>query len=236
MAVTADSAALFEFAGLSGGYGDTVVLRGIDGSVQAGQTLGVLGRNGVGKTTLLRHLMGYMQPFSGAVLWQGAPLGRSLPFRRSRLGLAYMPQEGVVFDDLSVSDNLTLHRTRRDLSPYARYLDAFPQLGQRLRQRAGTLSGGEKKMLAFIRVLAEAKPLSLLDEPTEGVQQENIDLMAMLVGARVGEGAAFIIVEQNLGFLQQVMDTVLVLDHGRCVAQGRADEFDRERLAGFLRV
>lgn len=227
---------LLRFAGLKGGYGDTTVLRGVDGSVQDGQTLAILGRNGVGKTTLMRLLTGYLQPFSGEVAWKGKAYGRLAPFKRSRLGLAYSPQEGVVFDELSVADNLVLHLDSRDLSRYAPYLEAFPRLRERLRQRAGTLSGGEKKLLAFVRVLAEGKPLSLLDEPTEGVQQENIDLMAMLLRQRAAQGAAFIIVEQNLGFLQQVMDTLLVLDHGQCVAQGPAVEFDRTRLAGFLHV
>lgn len=227
---------LLRFSGLKGGYGDTAVLRGVDGRVQDGQTLGILGRNGVGKTTLMRLLAGYLQPFSGEVLWKGKAYGRLAPFKRSRLGLAYSPQEGVVFDELSVADNLILHLDSRDLSRYAPYLEAFPRLRERLGQRAGTLSGGEKKLLAFVRVLAEGKPLSLLDEPSEGVQQENIDLMAGLLRQRAAQGAAFIIVEQNLGFLQQVMDTLLVLDHGQCVAQGPADEFDRTRLAGFLHV
>ncbi len=227
---------LLRFSGLEGGYGDTVVLRGVDGGVRAGQVLGVLGRNGVGKTTLMRLLTGGLRPFSGEVAWQGKALEQLAPFKRSRLGLAYSPQEGVVFDELSVSDNLLLHLESRDMSRYAPYLEAFPRLRERLRQRAGTLSGGEKKLLAFVRVLAEGKPLSLLDEPTEGVQQENIDLMAQFVRRRVEQGAAFIVVEQNLGFLQQIMDTLLVLDHGRCVAQGEAGEFDRARLAGFLHI
>lgn len=234
--MTHDAADLLCFSGLKGGYGDTTVLRGVDGGVQDGQTLGILGRNGVGKTTLMRLLTGYLQPFSGEVLWKGKTYGRMAPFKRSRLGLAYSPQEGVVFDELSVADNLVLHLGSRDLSRYAPYLEAFPRLRERLRQRAGTLSGGEKKLLAFVRVLAEGKPLSLLDEPTEGVQQENIDLMAALLRQRAAQGAAFIIVEQNLGFLQQVTDTLMVLDHGQCVAQGPADEFDRARLAGFLHV
>jgi len=230
------NADLLRFSRLRGGYGDTTVLKGIDGGVREGQTLGILGRNGVGKTTLMRLLTGYLQPSSGEISWKGMDYSRLAPFKRSRLGLAYSPQEQVVFDELSVADNLILHLDSRDMSRYAPYLQAFPRLKERLRQRAGTLSGGEKKLLAFVRVLAEGKPLSLLDEPTEGVQQENIDLMASLLRQRAAQGAAFIIVEQNLEFLRQVMDSLLVLDHGQCVAQGRAAEFDRARLAGFLHV
>src|SRR5699024_2157267 len=125
--------------------------------------------------------MGYLTPFSGHVLWKQRPLTTQAPFVRNRLGIAYSPQEGVVFDDLTVLDNLTLHLRKRNLDQYQNYFKAFPRLQERIHQRAGTLSGGEKKILAFTRVLAEQKPLALFDEPTEGVQQENIDLMATLI-------------------------------------------------------
>ncbi|WHZ11029.1 MAG: branched-chain amino acid transport ATP-binding protein LivF [Burkholderiaceae bacterium] len=173
---------LLRFENLAGGYGDTAVLRGLDGGVAPARTLGVLGRNGVGKTTLLRLLMGYNRPFSGTVHWRDRDLARLPPFARRRIGISYAPQESVVFDELTVFDNLTLHRTSRVLDDYARYFDAFPRLAQRLRQLAGSLSGGEKKLVSFVRVLAESSPLTLLDEPTEGVQQENIAIMAALVG------------------------------------------------------
>lgn len=227
---------LLRFEQLTGGYGDTTVLRGVSGSVAAARCLGVLGRNGVGKSTLLRLLTGGLTPFSGRATWQGGDLAGLPMFRRNRLGISYAPQESVVFDDLSVLDNLTLHRASRSIDGYARYFEAFPRLRERLRQRAGTLSGGEKKLLSFVRVLAERKPLAILDEPTEGVQQENIAHMAELVRARKAEGGAFVIVEQNLWFLEAVMDSVLVLDHGQAVAQGPADSFGRERLEAFMQV
>ena len=175
--------ALLRFDELRGGYGDTAVLRGISGAVAAGEVLGVLGRNGVGKTTLMRLLTGYIAPFAGQVRWRGDDIAALTPYRRQRAGISYAPQEGVVFDGLSVRDNLSLHRRRRDLDDYAPLFDHFPRVRERLAQPAGSLSGGEKKLVSFTRVMAERAPLTLLDEPSEGVQQEHIDRMAALIRA-----------------------------------------------------
>lgn len=227
---------LLSFEALEGGYADTRVLRGMSGQVAAGACLAVLGRNGVGKTTLARLLMGYLTPFAGTVRYQGQDLSALPPYRRNQLGISYAPQELVVFDNLSVADNLVLHRPSRDLQPYESYFQRFPRLRERLRQQAGTLSGGEKKILSFCRVLAEERALALLDEPTEGVQKENIDHMAALVLEHKRRGKAFLVIEQNIAFLEAIADDFLVLDHGEVVAAGSAVAFDRRRLAEYLTV
>jgi ABC-type branched-subunit amino acid transport system ATPase component len=234
--MTRQSEPLLQFDGLAGGYGDTVVLRDISAAVGNGEVLGVLGRNGVGKSTLLRLLMGYLQPSAGTIHWRGESLASVAVHARRRAGISYAPQEGVVFDHLSVRDNLTLHRSNRRLDDYEELFAAFPRVAERLSQRAGDLSGGEKKLVSFCRVLAERAPLSLIDEPTEGVQQENLEHMARLLRQRQEAGAAFIIVEQNLGFLMGTMQQVLALDHGECVLSGEALEFSREALDRCLAV
>lgn len=221
---------------LAGGYGDTIVLRGISAAVQSGEVLGVLGRNGVGKSTLMRLLMGYLPSAGGAVVFDGADLRNMSPHARQRRGISHAPQERVVFDTLSVRDNLTLHRSDRSLDAYAALLDEFPRIAERLAQPAGVLSGGEKKLVSFCRVMAENAALTLMDEPTEGVQAENIDRMARCVAARAAQGAAFVIVEQNLTFLQAVMHQILVLDHGEAVGAGPAEAFDRAALEAALHV
>jgi ABC-type branched-subunit amino acid transport system ATPase component len=224
------------FEGLAGGYGDTRVLRGVDGVVAAGEVLGVIGRNGVGKTTLVRLLTGQLRPMAGTVRLRGMPIDAWPTFARQRAGIACMPQERLVFDPLTVRENLTLHRRDRRLDAYAPLFDAFPRLRERLALPAGRLSGGEKKLVAFARTLAESAPVTVLDEPTEGVQQENIDRMAALVTARCRAGAAFVIVEQNLGFLMGLMHQVVALDHGEVVAAGPAAGFDRQALERHLHV
>lgn len=228
--------AVLEFRDVVAGYGDTQVLRGISGSLQSGQVLGVLGRNGVGKTTLMRALSGFIPLMEGEVGAAGLDLADVPPQHRLAAGMAYAPQEDTVFGDLSVSENLRLHLRTRDMSRYQPYFQAFPRLEERAAQRAGSLSGGERKLLSFTRTLGLLAPLSLMDEPTEGVQPENITKMAVLLRARCEAGAAFVVVEQNLSFLMQISDHVLVLDHGECVAGGPLALFTREKLESYLVV
>ena len=234
MSATAGEGLRFE--GVVCGYGDTMVVRGLSGRVRPGQVLGVLGRNGVGKTTLVRALAGQLPLREGRIHWQGRDLARVPAHARWGLGIALAPQENVVFGDLSVEENLWLHRRTRGLEAYADYLQTFPRLQERRAQRAGSLSGGERKLLSFVRTLGAAAALSLLDEPTEGVQPENIQRMAACVAERRRQGAGFLIVEQNLSFLEAVADEVLVLDRGECVLEGAMAELGRERLEAHLSV
>ncbi len=226
---------LFHFSGVRGGYDGSIVVRGIDGEVDRGEVLCVLGRNGVGKSTLLKLLYGYL-PGSGDVVFDGSPIDGLDPTDRSRLGIGYAPQERIVFDDLSVAENLTLMRKDRRLDHFAPYFERFPRLRERLTQLAGTLSGGERKLLSFMRVLAEDKPLMLLDEPSEGVQRENIEHMAALVAQRKQSGGGFILVEQNLELVAAVADRITVLDQGRSVLAGLAGETSRSAILEHLGV
>ena len=146
--------------------------------------LAVIGRNGVGKSTLMKMLFGQLPAAAKARCASKAGRSSALEASQRRaLGMSYCPQERPVFDDLSVRDNLTLMRPDRGLAAFAPLFARFPILAQRLGQHAGTLSGGEKKILSFVRGLAEAQPLLLLDEPSEGVQWENVVHMAELIGA-----------------------------------------------------
>jgi ABC-type branched-subunit amino acid transport system ATPase component len=230
------SAARLEFQGLAGGYGEVVVVRGIGGAVAAGEVLCVIGRNGVGKSTLLKLLFGQLPCREGSVRFEGRAIDAIESARRRALGISYCPQERPVFDDLSVRDNLTLMRADRGLAAFAPFFARFPILERRLEQHAGTLSGGEKKILSFVRGLAEAQPLLLLDEPSEGVQWENIVHMAALIEAAKGEGRALVVVEQNLAFAELVADRYLVIEQGKVALAGRRGEIDRQTLLGHLQV
>jgi urea transport system ATP-binding protein len=230
------SAPRLAFDGVSGGYGTAPVVRNVSGAAAAGEALCVLGRNGVGKTTLMKLLFGHLHCQSGRVLWDGTAIEALEPSARRRIGITYCPQERPVFDDLSVRDNLTLMRADRDLGPFARYFARFPILERRLGQHAGTLSGGEKKILSFARGLAEDQPVLLLDEPSEGVQWENIQHMAALIAEKKAAGAALIVVEQNLVFAERIADRYLVMDQGRVVLDGPRALIERARLLAHLHV
>jgi urea transport system ATP-binding protein len=218
------------------GYGETVVLEDIRLALEVGETLSVIGRNGVGKSTLLKLLFGLLPCRQGSVRWGGRSLDGMESARRRALGISYCPQERPVFDDLSVRDNLTLMRADRGLAAFAPLFARFPILERRLDQHAGTLSGGEKKILSFARGHAEGQPLRLLDEPSEGVQWENIVHMAGLIDAARAEGVAFIIVEQNLAFAERIADRYLVIEQGRVVLAGRREDIDRAQLLAHLHV
>ena len=230
------SAPLFAFEEVAGGYGTTTIVRGVTGAVAAGEVLCVLGRNGVGKSTLMKLLAGHLRPWRGSITFQDKPVTNLDPAARRALGLAYCPQERIVFDDLSVRENLFLMRADRSLALLRPYFERFPILERRLGQHAGTLSGGEKKILSFVRGCFEEAPLVLIDEPTEGVQLENIEHMRALIAERRAQGTAFIVVEQNLAFAESVADRYMVMDQGRVVLSGARGAFERDTLLAHLQV
>lgn len=202
---------------LQGGYGDVTVIRGFSAAISKGQAVFVTGRNGVGKTTLMRLIAGSLTPSHGVVSLAGEIVTPIPAHGRRALGMSYAPQEHPVFDQLTVAENLTLHHRDRSLKRYEELFLRFPRIRERLAQQAGTLSGGEKKILSFCRTMAEDCDLILLDEPTEGVQPENIALMAELIAAGKAAGRSFLVVEQNLSLIEMTADRAYLLDHGECV-------------------
>lgn len=206
--------ALLEINNLTGGYRDTNVLFHVSARIEAGGVLGVFGRNGVGKTTLARMVQGGLSAAKGEIHLNGYPIGNHAAHARRHLGIGYMPQTSMVFDDLTVRENLNLGSNRE--SP-DRYFDRFPRLAERLDQPAGTMSGGERKILAFVRTMIEDTKVIVLDEPSEGVQPENIDHMADCLKERVAAGAGVLLCEQNLSFLTSISDWYLGLDAGKAV-------------------
>lgn len=206
--------ALLDLDTVTGGYRDTNVLFNVSARIDAGGVLGVFGRNGVGKTTLARLAQGGLFASAGDIRLRGRPVGTLPAHARRLLGLGYMPQTAMVFDDLTVRENLTLGSNRE---PPDRYLERFARLAERMDQPAGTLSGGERKILAFVRAMIEDTVVIILDEPSEGVQPENIDHMAACITERAAAGAGVLLCEQNLGFLSAVSDRYLGLDAGTTV-------------------
>ncbi len=198
--------ARFEFQSLAAGYGSTTILRGVGGAVAPGEVLFVLGRNGVGKSTLMKALMGFLPCREGAVTLNGREITALAPSERRRAGITYCSQERTVFDELSVANNLFLMAPPGAAARLEQLAERFPILRRRHEQRAGTLSGGEKKILSFVRGAIEDHSLVLLDEPTEGVQAENIERMESVVREQSAAGTAFVIVEQNLTMAERLAD------------------------------
>ena len=226
---------LLSFTGVTGGYGSTTVVRAVDGAVAAGEACCVLGRNGVGKTTLMRLLTGHLPLESGTVRFAGQAVDVLAPDERHRRGMVYCPQDRPVFDNLSVRDNLGL-MAAIDADRHGPLLAAFPILEVRMAQSAGTLSGGERKILSFVRGVADSGRSLLLDEPSEGVQQENVERMATFLHEAKAAGRALLLVEQNLAFALEIADRVIVMDHGEVVLAGAASEITEETLAAHLQV
>jgi ABC-type branched-subunit amino acid transport system ATPase component len=225
----------FEFENIVGGYGGSMILRGAGGSVGAGEVLFVLGRNGVGKSTLMKVLMGFLPCVAGAIRLDGRDIAALPPHARRSAGLSYCPQERAVFDELSVADNLLLMATPDEAARLPALAERFPLVARRRDQRAGTLSGGEKKILSFVRGAMENHRLALLDEPTEGVQAENVERMEAVIREQRAGGAAFVIVEQNLSLAERLADRWLVMDKGSVVAQG-AGRVERDAIERHIHI
>ena len=209
--------------GVSAGYGTVTVLRGVSLSVAEGEILGVLGRNGMGKTTLIRCLAGY-RPSAGAVSLAGKDITRLPAHERARRGIATVVQGRGIFPRLSVRENLEMGRiagghVKRDRSKEV--LAYFPHLAERLSQAAGTLSGGEQQMLAIGRALMTDPKVMLLDEPSEGIMPVLVQQIAKIVqDINRQAGLTIVIVEQNVPMVFGLTDRCIILEKGHIVAQG----------------
>jgi branched-chain amino acid transport system ATP-binding protein len=220
---------MLEVVDLCAGYGSMPVLYDVSMSIASGESLGILGHNGMGKTTLLRTLIGALPATSGSILFDGDDVTRSAPHTRARRGMAYVPQGREIFPSLSTLDNLRLGLLKtgqRPVDALERLLSDFPRLKPLLDRPGGSLSGGEQQLLALARALAGNPALLLLDEPTEGIQPSIIEeITETLVWLRERRKLAIVLVEQNLDFIAAVSQRVLVIRRGQI-----GDEIPREHL------
>jgi len=223
---------------LEGGYGESPVLHGISLEVRPAEIFAILGKNGMGKTTLLKTMMGFLPPRRGRIEMLGRDVTGWTPYRITRMGVSYVPQDKSIFQDLSVEENLRL--ALRPPSDYAARLEAvarwFPFLKERQGQRAGTLSGGEQKMLLIGRALLAGPRVVLVDEISEGLQPAVITrLQGILAGECRAQGVAIVLVEQNVGFALAIADRYAVLKVGAVVETGSAaDDGARECIERHL--
>ena len=232
------SAASLELTSVFAGYGETVVLEGISLTLPPGGTLAVLGRNGVGKTTLLATIMGHTLLRSGRISFAGSDISTLPPYRRARLGIGLVPQEREIFPSLTVEENLLVAEQPGPWS-IARIYDLFPALASRRKNRGNHLSGGEQQMLAIGRALIGNPLLLLMDEPLEGLAPLIVDtVLAGLARIRREDQLSLLLVEQHASLALDFAEEAIVLDRGRIVFSGPSTELVAapERIEALMGV
>ena len=237
---TADAAPVLEVRGLRAAYGETPILQGVDLRVGRGEIVSLIGRNGVGKTTTLRCLMGLLRARGGSIALQGGDITTLPSDARARLGIGYVPQGREVFPRMTVAENLAVGelvggpKGRKQPELVYQY---FPRLAERRDQLAGTMSGGEQQQLAIGRALVGNPALMLLDEPSEGIQPSIVQLICDVLRAiRRDLGTTIVFVEQNLDTILDVGERAYVMEKGRVVARIDPGHMDAATVRGHLMI
>lgn len=220
---------LLAVEGLQARYGRSQVLHDVSFSVQPGEIACLLGRNGVGKSTTLKCLMGLLPPAGGSIRFAGAPIARLAPHAIARAGIGYVPEERLIFPNLTVAENLSMGVWRGGRSAAIarateQVLATFPRLRERLTARGGTLSGGEQQMLAIGRSLMAQPKLLLVDEPTEGLAPVIVRALELALIELAAAGTAILVIESKLAVARRIASSIYVMTKGRTVFQGSPAE------------
>ncbi len=233
---------MIKIEGLNQYYGGSHILRNLGFEAKLGEVTVVLGRNGVGKTTLLKSLMGVVPVKTGSIVLDGTDITKTTPYDRVRRGVGYVPQGREIFSRLTVADNLAMGlAVKPGGTPIpAELFELFPVLKQMINRRGGDLSGGQQQQLAIARALAAGPKLLILDEPTEGIQPSIIKDIGRVIrmladGGMHGQRMAIILVEQYYDFAAELADQYLVMERGEIIARGRGADMEtdgvRQRVA-----
>ncbi|QIO21928.1 ABC transporter ATP-binding protein [Haloarcula sp. JP-L23] len=232
---------MLDLDGVTAAYDSTPILRDVDLSVDEGEIVGVMGKNGVGKTTLMKTIIGLLEPSDGTISYAGADVTDAPADERARAGMGYIPQGRDVFPKLTVEQNVRMGETvNADSSEtlYDQIYDYFPVLEERADQQAGTLSGGQQQMLAIARALVSNPDLLLLDEPSEGIQPSIVDQISHDMQAINDDlGTTILFVEQNLGIIREMADRCYAMERGEIVDEvGPTTLADEDAIAEYLAV
>ena len=231
-------ASVLELRQVSAGYGETVVIEQIDLALAAGECISIIGRNGVGKTTLLATIMGQTVLHAGDIVFGGQKLNRIPCYRRALAGIGFVPQEREIFPSLTVRENLDVAARPGHWTP-SRVFELFPRLKERLDNAGNQLSGGEQQMLAIARALLTNPTILLMDEPTEGLAPILVEsLSAVLSKLRIESGLSIVLVEQNSRVALSFSPRTVILDKGRIVYDGESTPLreDADRLAKLIGI
>jgi urea transport system ATP-binding protein len=223
---------------LSVAYGETLILRNVNLEIEPGKVVCLMGRNGVGKTTLLKSIMGLLRPLSGQIVFNARDLTRTSPDVRARAGLGYVPQGREIFPHLTVLENLQVGLLANPARPRTvpeEVYEYFPALKTMLSRKGGFLSGGQQQQLAIARALVANPRLLILDEPTEGIQPSIISLIGRVLEQlkKVGN-VAVLLVEQYLEFATKLADAYYVMEKGSIVLSGNSRDLDKELIKPYL--
>ena len=233
------AAPLLAVNGLNAWYGESHILHGVDFDIAEGEVVTLLGRNGAGKSTTLKSIMGVVPRREGSIRFQGVETVRMQSNRIAQMGIAWCPEERGIFSSLNVEENLLLPPVVREGGlPLAEIFELFPHLKERLSSQGTKLSGGEQQMLAIGRILRTGARLLLLDEPTEGLAPVIIQQIGKTIRTLKGRGFTILLVEQNFRFASTVADRYYVMEHGRIIDQFANAELDAnvEKLHHYLGV
>ncbi|MEX2587931.1 MAG: urea ABC transporter ATP-binding subunit UrtE [Actinomycetota bacterium] len=221
-------------------YGPTQVLFDVNLEVAAGELFCIMGRNGVGKTTLLNAIMGILRPTRGKILFEGKDMGKMHPYQRVQAGMAYVPQTRGGFPQLTVLESLKVVSNASDRSTKAdvdEALDLFPRLKKLMARKAGFLSGGEAAQLAIARALVTKPKLLILDEPTEGIQPSIImEIEDAVAGLSAASGMTIVLVEQYMEFALRLAEHYAILDAGMVASAGRTEDLDDAEMRQLLLI
>ena len=220
-------------------YGGSHILRDVSVQAEPGKVTVLLGRNGVGKTTLLKSLMGLVPIKSGAIEWNGKPIEKLTPYERARAGIGFVPQGREIFGRLTVEENLRMGLAYKSGStPIPPHLyELFPVLKQMLNRRGGDLSGGQQQQLAIARALAPGPQLLILDEPTEGIQPSIIKDIGRVIRMLAKErGMAVLLCEQYYDFAEELADEYLVMERGEVIASGPGSEMKDKEIQKLVAI
>ena len=233
----AETGMALELEGVFAGYGETIVLENLSLSVRDGGTLSIIGRNGVGKSTLLATIMGHTTLHRGQVRLRGRDISRLPVYERVHAGLAYVPQEREIFPSLSVRENLEV-AVQKGSWTVARVFDLFPRLEERQNNRGNQLSGGEQQMLAIGRALVGNPSVLLMDEPSEGLAPVIVEELARAVKRLTETDVALVLVEQNARIALDISPRTVVMDRGQVVYDGPSEDLRRDtaRLDALIGV